>query len=868
MVASGVLVAACTPSEGPKSIPLPTSADTTTTSTTIPESTSTTIPESTTTTTTTIVPAKYEATIRRTTDGVPHISGADLESVSYGQGWASAEDHGCSLIDQVLKVYGIRAANLGPGDDGENIESDFAWRAIDIAGVATADFDEAPATVVDRFEAFTSGWNTFLAGAGDDGLAEWCRAADWIRPVQPVEVYVYARSLALLASGARMAPFIPSATPPEPVPAVPAEAPAGFAPAGANPTNGEDPNTPDVEALEVLAALDLAPTDGGSNAWAVGRERTEGGRGGLLVANPHFPWEGELRFAEVHLTVPGEVDVYGAQLLGVPGVGIGFTENVAWGHTVSAGKRMTAYSLTLDPASSTSYLVDGESRPMTSTDFAVEILRPDGTVDTEERTLWRSEYGPIIDFPGVGWTATTALTYRDANIDNNEFIEQFSALTEVDSLVDLIQLNEQYQGMPLYNTVATGDDGAVWYADTSATPNLSDEAEQAFLAQLFLDPTTRAAWDGGIALLDGSNSLFAWQEVEGARDPGLVPYESTPRVVRADYVFNANDSFWVPSGEFTLDGDYSILQGQQGTPLTMRTRQNVAVLDAANTMGLSGDDALFSGEELRDAVFDNSSQNALLLRRSVVDACTLTPVVQVPDLFDDDGEIVLPAEAVDLTEACQALAGWDDRFDLDRSGAVLWRETISRFSDHDQKAMGALFGDPFDPIRPTETPSVLNPDHGPVLAALARAVQTLAHAGFGIDTTLGAAQFTDRGQSRIPLHGGLNSDGVTNIVSWSTNSSSTEPVPSRSAPDVPDSALRGEGYPVNSGTSFVMTVDLSGDEVRAWALLTYGQTGDRESPDFDVQTVRFSDKAWRTVAFTDEQIVTDPELTEQHVSGD
>ena len=151
---------------------------------------------------------------------------------------------------------------------------------------------------------------------------------------------------------------------------------------------------------------------------------------------------------------------------------------------------------------------------------------------------------------------------------------------------------------------------------------------------------------------------------------------------------------------------------------------------------------------------------------------------------------------------------------------------------------------------------------------MARAVQTLTHAGFGTDTTLGAAQFTDRGQSRIPLHGGLDSDGVTNIVAWSSNSSSTEPAATRDAPAVSDSALRGEGYPVNSGTSFVMTVDLSGDEVRAWALLTYGQTGDRESPDFDVQTIRFSDKAWRTVAYTATEIAADPNLTEEHVTGE
>ncbi|MCB1269770.1 MAG: penicillin acylase family protein, partial [Microthrixaceae bacterium] len=129
----------------------------------------------------------------------------------------------------------------------------------------------------------------------------------------------------------------------------------------------------------------LAPLEVGSNAWAVGSQRNESGTGALLVANPHFPWEGALRFAEVQLTVPGEIDVYGAQLAGLPGVGIGFTEGVAWSHTVSAGKRMTAYLLDLDPESPTTYLVDGEPHEMTSAEHTVEILRPDGTVDTETR---------------------------------------------------------------------------------------------------------------------------------------------------------------------------------------------------------------------------------------------------------------------------------------------------------------------------------------------------------------------------------------------------------------------------------------------------------------------------------------------------
>ena len=50
-------------------------------------------------------------------------------------------------------------------------------------------------------------------------------------------------------------------------------------------------------------------------------------------------------------------------------------------------------------------------------------------------------------------------------------------------------------------------------------------------------------------------------------------------------------------------------------------------------------------------------------------------------------------------------------------------------------------------------------------------------------------------------------------------------------------------------------------------MLTYGETGDRESDLFDVQTQRFSDKDWREAAFTEEAIVADPALTELTVRG-
>ena len=55
---------------------------------------------------------------------------------------------------------------------------------------------------------------------------------------------------------------------------------------------------------------------------ALGKESTAGGHG-LLLGNPHFPWDGPERFYQAQLTLPGKVNVSGASLFGVPLILIG-----------------------------------------------------------------------------------------------------------------------------------------------------------------------------------------------------------------------------------------------------------------------------------------------------------------------------------------------------------------------------------------------------------------------------------------------------------------------------------------------------------------------------------------------------------------
>src|SRR5690606_34221428 len=150
-------------------------------------------------------------------------------------------------------------------------------------------------------------------------LPSWCADAEWIRPIDELDLWAYFVDVALMASGRNLAGIIGRA-----------EAPGPDGPVAPSP----------MSALGGGGASEASP--GASNGWAFGRDATASGHG-IVMANPHFPWGGEARFWECHLKIAGQVDVYGAALLGVPGVQIGFNRDVAWAHTFSRGSRFTLY---------------------------------------------------------------------------------------------------------------------------------------------------------------------------------------------------------------------------------------------------------------------------------------------------------------------------------------------------------------------------------------------------------------------------------------------------------------------------------------------------------------------------------------------
>lgn len=105
----------------------------------------------------------------------------------------------------------------------------------------------------------------------------------------------------------------------------------------------------------------------GSNNWAVSPGRTAAGRA-LLAGDPHLALTLPSIWYELHLVVPGVLDVAGATIPGAPGVLIGYNRSLAWAVTNTGADVLDFYRETVDDdVAPTRYRLDGEWR-----DLAIE----------------------------------------------------------------------------------------------------------------------------------------------------------------------------------------------------------------------------------------------------------------------------------------------------------------------------------------------------------------------------------------------------------------------------------------------------------------------------------------------------------------
>lgn len=778
----------------------------------------------------------YAVTIRTTSYGIPHIVAEDEGSIGYGIGQVWGRNHICTLADQILKVRSERARYFGEGQ----LDSDFGWLALGVRRQAEEGFLSLDQRLQDRIVGVAAGYNQHLADTGVDNLPAACRGAEWVKPIDHIDLLSYYLSLGQWGSGYNLVELIGQARPP----------------------GGESSRELPLEPppMEVLEPVKHPPI--GSNGWAIGRDLSSTD-GGLLLSNTHFPMTGERQWMEMHTTIPGELDVYGVALVGLPLVAMGFNEDIAWTHTVSNTPRFIPYLLDLAPGG-IRYEYDGEIVPMTATEYTVEVQNG-GSVESVSRTLYSSQYGPMWNAPVVGWGGQ-AMTYRDVNDNNLGMLPTFDGMGRATDLESFKASHRDFQGIPWVHTMVTDKEGNAFYTDSAATPNISPEAWAAYDAFASSDFIIRQFQGFGLSVFDGGDPTMAWTEDERAARPGAVPFDDAPQVTRGDYVTNANQNYWLANGFEPLDPAPRIY-GPTRTPATPRTRMNHRYLQGLGEDPERGEDGVWSLEEVEAAALSMRSSISELLLADVVTRCDAA-VGPVSVTYEGN------AEAVDIGPACRVLGSWDGRGGTESVGAHVWRELLGSgpIEPDDLGDAGPLFATGFDPNDPIGTPFGLAPapesEPDPVLAGLALATLRLNAAGIPLDAPLGEVQIRKMADREIATPGGNYFEGYIGIATWSGRGGDSTLLPgiSRGTEYNEITDLTDEGYVITNGNSWVMALQYTPEGPVARAVMTYSQSEDPDSPYFADQTELYASQRMRPILFREADILADANLVVEELT--
>ncbi|HRP86225.1 MAG TPA: penicillin acylase family protein [Gammaproteobacteria bacterium] len=807
------------------------------------------------------------ATIRRTTNGIPHISAANLESAAFGMGYAQAQDLVCYLADAFVKARSERAKYFGPGPGNIHIINDFSYLAQRILSGAAAEYAAMSPESRAMVRGFTAGYNKYVRDTDPGDLPPECRNGPWVVEIEPEDLVAHYRIVAQYASGdlfATGAVFI--AVPP-----------------GVDPTPAPVVQVVEADTLATIedtvrfarqAAERSDFTDMGlaSNAWGVGSELSETGRGALL-GNPHFPYTGVRRFYESQITVPDFINIRGAGLHGTPIPLIGFNENLGWSHTVSTSRRFTVYQLILKPGDPLTYIKAGVEKPITAETFEIEVNVGAPQTVRFARTFYFSEYGPMLAADAVtggglpAWGAAgTAYTYRDANADTNGLLDTWLHMARAGDIDELFAVFQNCGSTLWVNTTGADDQGNAFYIDSSSVPYLSPIALGVIAAKRAASVPYDTLFNQGLTLLDGDNIRDDW--VQGQCN-GLTPFAQKPKLVRNDFVQNSNDSYWSTNVAQPLEG-FSPLYGPERTALNPRTRMGLTMLQNPTDPGFAdgapaGQDGLFGAEELYRVIVNNRSWYAEEFLAELRARCTAAGAT----------EINLPAGGSrSVASACAVLADWDGVYDLDSVGAHVFRVFIVDY----RSKFGAHLTEPFDPADPVGTPGAPAPlDAGdiandPMLVSLAAGLDRLDLGGIDYDARLGDVQYfqpsggappggtpMDLGPS-FPWHGGDGTlDGAFNAIGVVNQDTAEDTLlPRVNPPQISStaglSATPGQGWRMARGTSWHFGLEFTDQGPRGFGLVSYSQSVDPDSPFFNDQNARYSDKNFRPLLFTEAEI--------------
>ena len=397
--------------------------------------------------------------------GIPHIFAGDLEAASYAWGWAQARNHGALLVKLFGEARGGGAEYWG----SDLVEQDTWMRRVGIPKRGEKWYSEQEPEARRVLDAFVQGINDFLVG-NPEQVPDTSRA---VLPILPGDVLAHANRVIHFR-------FL------------------------SNPQS-------------VLSRLRTQrDSAAGSNAWAVAPSSDTSPA--MLLINPHLPWSGLYTWMEGHITTQG-MNLYGAALLGMRFMAVGFNDYLGWTHTVNTIDASDLYQLRLQ---GDGYLWNGGVEPFEVSHETMKVLQDDGTHAEVTLELKASVHGPVFQ------VEDRAIALRVAGLERSQMLQQYLDMSRSRNLNEFEEVVARLQ-MPMFTLIYADREGHILSLFGGVVPRR---------------PSGDWDWSG---VVPGTSSETLWNETH--------VYGELPRVLDppSGWVQNANEPPWTTTLPYVLD---------------------------------------------------------------------------------------------------------------------------------------------------------------------------------------------------------------------------------------------------------------------------------------------------------------------------
>ncbi len=400
--------------------------------------------------------------------GMPHIYAPDAGELFRAFGWAQMKNHG----DLILRLYGEARGQAAEYWGESYLPSDRYLRTMGVPERSRQWYRAQKPRFQDYLDSFVEGMNAY-ADSHRERIDPERRV---VLPVSPTDVMGHLQRVIHLAFVGREVTF----------------------------------------GRFVQSAL-------GSNAWAIAPSRSASGNA-MLMINPHLPWSSFFTWFEAQLAAPG-VDVYGATLVGMPMLGVGFNDHLGWTHTTNPLDGVDLFELTLVEGG---YRWDRSVKAFETESQRIKIRQQDHGWREETLVVRRSVHGPVLKVEG-----DKAIAVRLVGLDQPHMFEQYWDMMRAENLQGFESALSRLQ-IPLFNVIYADREGRILYVFGGRVPIRSG-----------------GRWKDWQGVVPGDRPETLWTRTH--------PYDELPRVLDPPngWLQNANDPPWTSTFPLLLNpGDF------------------------------------------------------------------------------------------------------------------------------------------------------------------------------------------------------------------------------------------------------------------------------------------------------------------------